>query len=123
LRMAETRENAIIGTPGYMSPEAASALPVDGKTDVFSLGVILYKMLTGALPFGASSDRRTLVALLTQPPQPMAGKRPADLEQVPDGVEELVARALAKEPAERVTMEAFRDGILGQLRAIGPGEA
>jgi serine/threonine-protein kinase len=54
IKVAHTRESVVIGSPGYMSPEAATGSPVDAKTDVFSLGVTLFKMLTGQLPFAGN---------------------------------------------------------------------
>ena len=57
----------VIGTPGYMSPEAATALGTDGRTDVFSLGVILFEMLTGELPFAAPTVEAAVMNVLLQP--------------------------------------------------------
>jgi tetratricopeptide (TPR) repeat protein len=121
LKVAQTRENAIIGSPGYMSPEAAAGLPVDGKSDVFSLGVTLWRALTGELPLPAATDRKGLEALLAA--QLPALARPANLEPVAPELEALVRRALAREPADRPSMAELRDGLVAELRRIAPGES
>jgi eukaryotic-like serine/threonine-protein kinase len=123
LKLAETVENAIIGSPGYMSPEAASGLAVDGKSDVFSLGVTLYKMLTAELPFPPALDRASVMALLAAAIPPIASRRLAHLEPVPVEVEALLARALAKDASDRPSMAELRDALFAALRAQSPDDA
>ncbi len=92
-----TQSGAILGTPGYMSPEQAAGKPADARSDLFSLGVVLYRMLTGGLPFGGHDMISILVAMSTTPPQPVS-KVNAD---VPRPLADLVMRLLSREPAER----------------------
>jgi serine/threonine protein kinase len=92
-----TQEGAIIGTPAYMSPEQAQGKPVDARTDLFSLGVVLYQLLTGRQPFIGSNTPATLLAVVSHVPQ-----GPRELQpQVPAELDAITMRLLAKLPAER----------------------
>jgi Tol biopolymer transport system component/tRNA A-37 threonylcarbamoyl transferase component Bud32 len=88
-----TGAGAVMGTAAYMSPEQASALPLDHRSDIFSLGVMLYEMVTGRRPFLGKSQVATLHAIINDP-------APA-LPQQPPELEEILAKALAKDPRER----------------------
>jgi predicted esterase len=103
----ETRQGVVMGTGGYMSPEQATGEAVDARTDVFSFGILLYEMLTGARPFGGDSDRSTLRAVLQDQPRPLHDLR----SEVPPEVERIVGRCLEKEPARRYAsaVEIHRD--------------
>jgi len=94
-----TRDGLLVGTPVYMAPERLDDRAYDGRSDVYSLGVMLFQMLTGRLPFGA--ERGDLMALvvhhMTQPVPPLREHAP----EVPPAVEAVVARALAKRPEDR----------------------
>jgi formylglycine-generating enzyme required for sulfatase activity/dienelactone hydrolase/predicted Ser/Thr protein kinase len=92
-----TRPGTVLGTVAYMSPEQAEGKPVDARTDVFSLGAVLYEMLTGRRPFAGSSDAALVSAILKDDPPPLTALRP----DVPPGVIALVTRALAKDPSAR----------------------
>ncbi|MFL6215349.1 MAG: serine/threonine-protein kinase [Blastocatellia bacterium] len=96
-RVALTGENILIGTPRYMSPEQCEELPVDARSDIYSLGIVLYEMLTGEVPFKGDSSTRLLVAHATEPPEPLRSKRP-DLSAE---VEAVVMQTLAKNPTHR----------------------
>jgi eukaryotic-like serine/threonine-protein kinase len=96
-RTALTGENILVGTPRYMSPEQCEEMPVDARSDIYSLGVVLYEMLAGCAPFKWDSSTRLLVAHATEPPEPLRSKRP----DIPAAVEAVVMQALEKDPARR----------------------
>src|SRR5512143_1802242 len=92
--VARTRQGAILGTIAYMSPEQAQGHPMDARSDVFSLGCVVYEMLTGHRPFGGDSHLQTLAAILRDPPRPLASVR----RDVPPAVEKIVGRSVEKRP-------------------------
>jgi serine/threonine-protein kinase len=99
----------IMGTPVYMSPEQASGEgTLDGRTDIYSLGCVLYEMLAGDPPFEGSTPQAMIVAHISTPPPPLASKRPG----LPPGVAATVHRALEKSPGDRyATAGDFRDAL------------
>ncbi len=97
--MFRTEPGMIMGTPNYMSPEQARGVKVDGRTDVWSLGVIIYEMATGKLPFAGETQTDTLVAILNQPVPIMdifERDAPAELRRI-------IEKTLAKNVDERYT--------------------
>jgi serine/threonine protein kinase len=96
-RLALTRAGTAIGTLGYMSPEQAIGDAVDARSDVFSFGVVLYLMLTGALPFEGNTNTALLRALHFADPKDLASVR----SEVPAWLASMVRKALAKEPNDR----------------------
>jgi endoglucanase len=92
-----TREGAIIGTPAYMAPEQASGSTVDHRSDLFSLGCVLYVLSTGELPFRGPDGIATLVAVRTVDPPSPRSLQP----QVPRALSDLVMKLLAKDPRNR----------------------
>jgi serine/threonine protein kinase/tetratricopeptide (TPR) repeat protein len=97
-RKGITMSGAIIGTPEYMSPEQAMGLPdIDSKADIYSLGVMLFEMLTGQLPYTADTTMGILLKHI-QSPVPSVREKNADL---PETIDEILERALAKEPEGR----------------------
>jgi serine/threonine protein kinase len=97
-----TQTDAIMGTPAYISPEQAKALPVDQRSDIYSLGIILYEMVTGRVPFVADTPLAVILKHISDPlPPPSLIK--AD---IPDPVERVILKALAKEPGDRYATAA-----------------
>ena len=107
----------VLGTVAYMSPEQARGSAVDFRSDQFSLGIVLYEMLSGAKPFDAASVPETLTAIIRDEPEPLEKRAP----HVPAPVRWLVERLLAKEPSERydATRDVARDlkGLRDRLSA------
>ncbi|UCG88555.1 MAG: tetratricopeptide repeat protein, partial [Gemmatimonadota bacterium] len=97
-----------VGTPGYMSPEQASGQEIDGRSDVYSLGCVIYEMLGGDPPYHGSTPQAILARKITEPVPPLRNVR----ETVPEALEEAIERALAKVPADRfATATEFRDAL------------
>ncbi len=92
-----TRSGIVVGTPEYMAPEQALGEAVDGRTDIYSLGVVVYRMLTGKVPFVRSSSMATAYAHVHDPPPPLRQVR----TDIPKPVEAVVLKAMAKRPADR----------------------
>jgi serine/threonine-protein kinase len=112
-----TQEGMVFGTPEFMSPEQARGQPLDARSDIYSLGCILYEMLTGKLPFDASQPMDYLALQIRGTPIPL-GKRVPKLT-FPAGLEEVVMRTIAKEPDDRFASAA--DFALA-LKSCLPGE-
>ncbi|MGH9323489.1 MAG: serine/threonine-protein kinase, partial [Vicinamibacteria bacterium] len=94
---ALTSTGMVLGTPHYMSSEQAKGMPADQRSDIYALGVILYEMLVGKVPFDDKSIPSILVKHLTEPPRP-----PSTLKgDIPRDVEKLVLRCLEKDPEKR----------------------
>lgn len=108
-----TTPGLIVGTPAYMSPEQAQQLPLDGRTDLFSLGAVLFECLTGRRAFAGETPLKLASQVLQHDPPPVSTLRPELSEQH----DELVRRLLAKHPDDR-----FRSAeeLLGALRVVQP---
>ncbi|MFO7178828.1 MAG: serine/threonine-protein kinase [Pseudomonadota bacterium] len=112
-----TQLGTVFGTPEYMSPEQARGLEVDGRSDLYAFGIILYEMLTGRSPFAHEDVVAVLARQLTMDPPPL----PAHVSRE---TRELVARLLRKDPAERVpSADAARDLIYALLEPGNPALA
>ena len=110
----KTVDFRLMGTPAYMSPEQVLGEEVDGRSDLYSVGVLLYRLLTGALPFAADTALGMLQRQIRDTPIPICAHRSG----LPDWCEGIVQRALAKAQADRFqSAEAFREEL---SRATGP---
>jgi serine/threonine-protein kinase len=92
-----TDTGGILGTPAYMSPEQGRGLPIDGRSDIYSLGVMLYEMATGKPPFEAETPIAIVFKHIQDPLPPPAALNP----DLPEAVERVILKALAKDPADR----------------------
>jgi len=118
-----TVTGAAVGTPTYMSPEqAVGERDIDGRTDIYSLGVIGYQMLTGRVPFTAANPMALLLKHVGERPRPIADLR----SDAPKPFRDVIERALLKEPEERwPTAASLRDALVGgeaaaSVRYISP---
>lgn len=104
-----TLTQGILGTVAYMAPEQARSQTLDARTDVYQLGVVLYQMLTGTVPFRGSSPFSVLARHIDEPPVPLREVRPG----VPEELEAIVLTCLAKQPEDRFqSMAAIREALL-----------
>jgi TolB-like protein/tRNA A-37 threonylcarbamoyl transferase component Bud32/Tfp pilus assembly protein PilF len=109
-----TREGTTVGTVAYMSPEQAKGEAVDQRTDIWSLGVVLYEMLSAVLPFKGDYEQTLIHSILQQEPERL-GKLRKDL---PAGLENIVFKALSKNPAARYQS---MDELLEDLQSVAEG--
>lgn len=118
---AITMAGMVCGTPEYMSPEQARGEPLDGRSDLYSLAVILYQMVTARLPFTAETALGCVTKHLTEQPPKPSDLRP-DLD-IPPILEELILRGLAKDPDQRPpSVAAFRQELTRLAERVGRGE-
>jgi serine/threonine protein kinase/tetratricopeptide (TPR) repeat protein len=113
-----SEEGQIIGTVPYMSPEQLSGRPLDTRTDVFSLGVMLYEMAAGARPFDGATPVAMLTAILTQVPRPVREVRP----DLPEGLSSLIERCLRREITDRLSSVRELNASLRRLWQSGPSQ-
>ena len=109
-----TREGTTVGTLAYMSPEQATGKALDERTDIWSLGVVLYEMLSGSLPFKGDYEQSVIHAILSHDPEPLTGVR----KDVPREIDNVLAKALEKRPAGRYQSMAE---FLADLEAVAEG--
>ncbi len=108
-----TTSGLVVGTVAYMAPEQALGEAVDGRSDIFSLGIILFEMLAGDRPYTAKTAIGTIQKILSEPPPSLASFR----RDIPSAVEAILAKALEKRPAGRYqTMEELRADLLKVLQ-------
>lgn len=108
-----TRDGTSVGTPAYMSPEQIRGKEIDGRSDIYSLGVMLYEMVTGRPPFEATTTIEIMIKHMREPLPPPRTIKP----DLPEALEQVIIKALAKEPAERYTTAAE---MVQALRAAIP---
>ena len=106
--MELTSPGSAMGTVAYMSPEQAKGVPLDGRTDLFSLGTVIYEMATGKTPFAGESTAEVFAALLKENPPPVSSLNPA----MPKKLDGIVEKLLRKDPAQRyATAEQLREDL------------
>jgi hypothetical protein len=111
----QTQDGTVIGTPEYMSPEQAQGLPVDGRADIYALGVILYEILCGEVPFEHEDPRVTLERVIADTPMPPSEIQPT----TPAALEALTLRLLLKDPEHRtLTIPQIRAHVQNYVEGI-----
>ena len=106
-----TEVGSIIGTAQYLSPEQARGAPVDQTSDLYAVGVVLYEMLTGQVPFTGDTPLEIAMKHLSEVPKPPSDLRP----DVPHDLDSIVLRALAKDPADRYQSAEEMDADLRRV--------
>lgn len=97
----ETKPGVVVGTASYMSPEQARGLRIDRRTDIFSLGIVLYELVTGQCPFKGSTQSDVLASLLAREPAPLAQQLPSVQPNVLQELQRILNRALEKDRERR----------------------
>jgi serine/threonine-protein kinase len=115
-----TQTGVLLGTPEYMSPEQAQDQQLDARSDIYALGVILYRMVVGRVPFQSKAFMTVLAKHIQEPPVPPHEANPE--VSIPPGVEAVILRCLAKKPEDRFqSAEALAEALQGAERAPGIG--
>jgi len=112
-----TRTGLVVGTPEYMSPEQISGDPLDGRSDIYSLGLVTFHMLTGALPFPSDTMQESMIMRLTDPPQRLAVSRP-EMLWTPE-VQAVMDKALQRDATLRYqSASEFGRALVAAVKAM-----
>ena len=123
ISIQRTGVGTLMGTPAYMSPEQASGGPVDYRSDIYALGVILYELVTGVVPFQGANYAEILVQHLTRPPSRPSSRRGLP-HAIPAELERLILHCLEKGPSARPqSMREVEDRVRALLTMFERGEA
>ena len=116
---AMTATGVVVGTPQYMSPEQCKGTDLDGRSDLYSVGIVLFQMLTGQIPFTGEGVHALMYAhLREEPPRPSSVRK-----DLPEWLDNVVLRALAKDPDERFSSSEEFQQALREKRCSAPGPA
>jgi serine/threonine protein kinase len=114
-----TRTGTIFGTPFYMAPEQALGNPVDARTDIYAMGVIMYECFAGSLPFQGESFMGILTQHITTDPEPVAQRAAKAGRALPHGLADIITRCMQKDPKQRFqTMDELVNALIGVYRTI-----
>jgi len=117
LASKDSKDTPLLGSPAYWCPEQIMGKPQDARSDIFSLGVLLYEMVTGRRPFDSDSLQGICSRILSSTPLPASHANPS----VPAGLNDLIASCLAKDPAVRCgSADALADGLHPFARVSAP---
>jgi len=117
-----TKTGLVVGTPEYMSPEQLSGDKLDGRSDIYSLALVFFRMLTGALPFQADSAQETMIKRLTDDPMKLSDVMPG--ANFPPRLQAVMDRALTRMPSDRYSSAAeFARDVVGAIEGMGPAAA
>ncbi len=115
----QTTQVSGVGSPAYMSPEQVKELPLTHQTDIYSLGVVMYRLLTGKLPFDASNNFSMIYHILNIEPPPPSTFRP----ETPPELDSIVRRAMEKDTAKRYrTWDEFARDLVGFFSHVAPAQ-
>ena len=110
---SQTRSGVVLGTPSYMSPEQINGDPIDGRSDIFSLGVVFYELLCGQLPFQGKTIANLFYQITQGDHSPLRQINP----RVPRSCEQMIDRLLSKEPEQRFQTAGELAKYLSAIRA------
>jgi serine/threonine-protein kinase len=114
-----TQVGTVMGTPHYMSPEQARGEKIDARSDLWSVGVMLYQMLTGRQPFNADNLATLMLKITQEPPQPVGELR----KDIPPSLRRIIARSMQKQPDRRFqTGKELADALAQVLKEIDPAQ-
>jgi len=115
-----TKTGTTMGTVAYMSPEQARGELVDQRTDIWAVGVVLYEMLTGNLPFAGEHEQSMMYAIMNKDPEPIAQAHP----DIPQDLDNIILKALEKKPEDRYEhIHEFLDDLNSVLKGLAPEKA